>query len=44
MPVRALHAGVRVAVVVVALGVTGYYFGRGAWSCARQVFRDFVSG
>lgn len=36
--------GVRVAVVVIATGVCGYYFGKGALGVARQVFRDFVSG
>jgi len=30
--------------VVIALGVCGYYFGKGALGVARQVFRDFVSG
>lgn len=30
--------------VVVALGVFGYYFARGAAHVAREVYRDFVSG
>jgi hypothetical protein len=33
-----------VVAVVVAQGVCGYYFGKGAIGVARQVFRDFVSG
>jgi len=32
------------AAIVVALGVCGYYFSKGALGVARQMFRDFVSG
>lgn len=35
---------VEAAAIVVALGVCGYYFARGAAHVARQVFSDFVSG
>ena len=44
MSTRVLAAGVRATVVLIALGVCGYYFGRGAVGVARQAFRDFVSG
>ena len=33
-----------VVAIVIALGVFGYYFGKGALCAAREVCRDFVSG
>jgi hypothetical protein len=44
MKTRVIGAGVRVAVVVIATGVVGYWFARGAAHVARQAYQDFVSG
>lgn len=41
---RALGPAIRVAVVVIATGVVGYYVARNGWGVVREVFRDFVSG
>lgn len=41
---KAFVRGCEAVAIVLALGVCGYYFGKGAMGVARQVLRDFVSG
>lgn len=41
---RAFVRSCEALAVVVAIGVMGYYFGKGALGVARQAYRDFVSG